>query len=172
MDYVSLGKSNPQEKAMIAIQDLRFSHIVATSASVDRIWQIWTDVAHWVDWDSELEYASLEGDLMLGASGVVKPKMGPICPFTIAEFEPKQSYTFTTRLFLCDLVERRSLSWDGTITSFTHEVSFEGLFARVFSLWLSRRFQTVLPSIMNKLKDLAEEDRSSAANIAFQTDCR
>ncbi|MCC5622321.1 hypothetical protein [Nostoc sp. CHAB 5715] len=59
----------------------------------------------WANWDTELEWTSLEGDFKLNAQGKVKPKSGPVCPFTITEFIPGQSYTFSTRLLLCNLYE-------------------------------------------------------------------
>lgn len=133
---------------------LSFSHTVETTAMPNQIWQIWNHVNEWANWDTELEWASLDGDFKLNAQGKVKPKSGPVCPFTITEFIPGQSYTFSTRLLLCNLVERRTLRRDREMTYFTHEVSFEGLFALVFGFWLSQRFQTVLPEIMEQLNEI------------------
>lgn len=38
---------------------MKFSHTLKTSAPPERIWEIWTDVAHWSKWDSELPLCSL-----------------------------------------------------------------------------------------------------------------
>lgn len=78
----------------------QFNHTVATTATPDQIWQVWTCVNEWASWDTEIEWASLEDDFILNAQGKVKPKSGPVCPFTITEFFPGQSYTFSTRLLL------------------------------------------------------------------------
>lgn len=148
-------RSLPPTSASAVKPRLRFSHTVETTATPEQIWQVWTRVADWASWDTELEWAALEGDFQLDAQGQVKPKSGPVCPFTVTELSPGQSYTFSTQLLLCNLVERRWLRQDGELTYFTHEVSFEGLFAPVFCLWLSRRFQSVLPKVMEQLQALA-----------------
>lgn len=135
---------------------MKFSHTLETIAESDRIWDIWTNVEHWPEWDSELEFASLEGDFTLYAQGRLKAKNAPVSVFCISQLEPNKSYTFTTNLPLCKLNVSRYLTTSQGVTSFTHEVSFTGLLSFLFGYLLGRKFQTVLPTVMENIRQLAE----------------
>jgi hypothetical protein len=139
---------------------MKFSHTLATTATPEKIWHLWTDVEHWHIWDTELQSASLSGDFALRAQGKLKPKTGPESGFVISQLEPQRSYTFTTQLPFCKLNVRRYLMTNGDSdnnrTTFTHEVSFDGISAVVFGYLLGRQFQTVLPTVMENLRRLAE----------------
>ncbi|BAY17211.1 hypothetical protein NIES2109_14700 [Nostoc sp. HK-01] len=136
---------------------MKFSHTVKTNATPEQIWEIWVDVNNWQKWDTELEFASIEGDFTLYARGKLKPKNAPVSVFFISEFESKKSYTFTTQLPLCKLNVRRYLTVNQSGTFFTHEISFTGILSFLFSNLLGRKFQKVLPEVMDKLRKLAEE---------------
>jgi len=135
---------------------MKFSHTVKTHASPENIWQIWVDVNNWPRWDTELESASIEGDFTLYAKGKLKPKNAHVSVFFISDLEPNKSYTFTTQLPLCKLNVRRYLTIDQSGTFFTHEISFTGLLSFLFSNLLGRKFQKVLPEVMDNIRKLAE----------------
>jgi Polyketide cyclase / dehydrase and lipid transport len=135
---------------------MKFSHTLRTNAPSEKIWQIWTDVAHWAAWDSELRDARLEGMFGLGAVGQITPKTGRISKFTISQFSPGQSYTFTVKLPLASLNVYRYLSNYPDGVYFTHEVSFRGILGFVFGLLLGRQFRSVLPSVMENVNRIAE----------------
>lgn len=139
---------------------MKFSHTLKTSASPERIWSIWIDVENWSNWDTELLNSYLEGNFRLGAVGQLTPKTGRVSTFRISEFDPRKSYTFTVRLPFCSLNVHRYLSSQSGSTYFTHEVFFQGFLAFMFGLLLGRRFQAVLPRIMENVKRIAEiEDK-------------
>jgi hypothetical protein len=135
---------------------MRFDHTVATVARPEDVWAVWTDVARWPEWDTELESASVEGGrLALGASGTLRPRSGPSTTFVVSEFEPEEGYAFKTHLPLCELVVRRRFGGGGT-TAFTHEVSFVGPLSFPFGLLLGRRFRAALPGVMENVRRIAE----------------
>jgi hypothetical protein len=139
---------------------MKFSHTLKTSASAAKIWHIWTDVERWSQWDTELHTARLDEPFELGAIGQLTPKRGSTSRFKISQFNPGQSYTFTLKLPLCRLNVHRYLSDRTDGVYFTHEVSFQGLLAFIFGLLLGRQFRSVLPSVMQNVKQIAEfEDR-------------
>ncbi|NEQ46569.1 MAG: polyketide cyclase [Leptolyngbya sp. SIOISBB] len=137
---------------------MKFRHTVETFATPEKIWAIWTDVEHWPRWDTELQEAFLNGPFELGAMGKLTPKRGRVSTFRISQFNLGTSYTFTVRLPLCTLnVHRYLVSRAGT-TYFTHEVSFRGLLAFIFGLFLGRQFKAALPDVMNRVKRIAETE--------------
>jgi hypothetical protein len=135
---------------------MKFSHTLKTTASPEKIWLVWTDVAHWAEWDTELQDARLDGRFGLGAIGQLTPKTGQISKFSISQFSPGQSYTFTVKLPLARLNVYRYLSIHPDGVYFTHEVSFRGFLGFLFGLLLGRQFRSVLPSVMANVKRIAE----------------
>jgi hypothetical protein len=135
---------------------MKFSHTLKTTAVPAKIWLVWTDVAHWSEWDTELRDALLEGAFGLGSIGQLTPKTGRVARFKVSQFNPGESYTLTVALPLASLNIRRYLKIQSDGVYFTHEVSFGGILAFVFGFLLGRRFRSVLPSVMANVKRIAE----------------
>ena len=135
----------------------RFGQTLETSASPEMIWTIWTNVQAWPTWDTELEYAKLEGPFVLGAKGKLKAKGNQEAEFVITALEPGRSYTFSTILPMnSSLNVQRSLEQTGTQTSFTHLVTFEGPLAAPISNQLGPVYRAALPMVMERIRVLAE----------------
>jgi Polyketide cyclase / dehydrase and lipid transport len=137
---------------------MKFSHTLKTSAAPAKIWAIWTDVAHWSQWDTELADACLDSTFALGSIGTLTPKTGQTSRFEISQLSLGASYTISVQLPLSKLNIYRYLRSQSDGTYFTHEVSFQGLLAFVFGLLLGRKFQKVLPTVMENLKRIAEAE--------------
>jgi hypothetical protein len=54
-----------------------FSHTDSTTAISDKIWQVWTDVPNWKQWDKGLKEAQLDGQFLIGTKGRLVPDKGP-----------------------------------------------------------------------------------------------
>lgn len=135
----------------------RFSHTRETAAPPEAVWSLWTDVARWPDWDTELEHASLDGPFVRGAEGRLKSRGSPATTFVVSEFGRGTGYTFVTELPLgSSLNVKRYLAREGEITRFTHEVWFAGPLALPLGATLGRRFEAALPGVMERLQGLAE----------------
>ena len=135
---------------------MKFSHTLKTTALPDRIWEIWIDVEHWSNWDTELKNAHLKVPFVLGAVGELTPKTGRTSTFKVTQFSPSTSYTFILKLPFCRLNIHRYLTARSDGLYFTHEVSFQGPLAFIFGLLLGRRFKAVLPGVMANVKQIAE----------------
>ncbi|MBD2511953.1 SRPBCC family protein [Nostoc muscorum FACHB-395] len=135
---------------------MKFSNTVTTFATPEKIWAIWTDVDNWSVWDTELCDSYLESPFKLGAIGKLTPKTGTTSKFTISQFSPGKSYTFTIQLPFCKLNVHRYLSIYADSTSFTHEVSFKGALAFLFGWLLGKKFKKVLPRVMENIREIAE----------------
>jgi hypothetical protein len=51
---------------------VRFSHTRETSAKSDAVWNLWTELSRWPEWD-EVKAATLTGDFRDGAEGMLTP---------------------------------------------------------------------------------------------------
>jgi hypothetical protein len=86
-----------------------FSHSVTTTATPERIWELWTDVANWKRWDTGLKEASLEGSFREGAKGGLIPDKGPAAKFKIVDVRQGESYKLKTRIPFGWLIVSRHL---------------------------------------------------------------
>jgi hypothetical protein len=106
-DYIDSDNTllflDTQYLTFVAEEFMKFSHTLKTSASPEKIWAIWTDVARWSAWDTELLDSHLESAFVLGAVGKLTPKTGRVSPFIISQLSAGNSYTFTLKLPLCKL---------------------------------------------------------------------
>lgn len=154
--YQTTGHSKDMTEITIAEGTNRsFSHTVTTEAQANTVWQLWTDVSTWKEWDEGLKGAEMSGPFVLQAQGRIIPLSGPSSRFEVTELTEGQSYSFETRLPFARLTVRR-LFVAHAPTVFRHEVSFSGALA---SFWAGRfgpGFRVALPPTMDTLAKLAQ----------------
>ena len=155
---LSFSLSIIMSTSITAQEFVKFSHTVSTHASPKSIWNIWTDVANWDEWDTGLKSASLKGAFKQGAKGKLIPDEGPKSKFKITELKEGKSYTFRTRIPFGALIIRRSLIIQNGMTHFTHEVEFTGWFKKTFAKRFGKRYKEMLPSVMENIKQIAEKE--------------
>ena len=93
----------------------------------------------------------------LGAKGRITSLEGRVSRFSIVQFEEGKSYIFKTKLPLGGLYVKRFLEERDNITRFTHEVWFQGITAGIFAKSFGPKFREMLPAVLQKIKELAEE---------------
>ncbi|MEM8763558.1 MAG: polyketide cyclase [Bacteroidota bacterium] len=146
------GKGQTEEPS-----NKHFWNTVKTTASPEKIWNIWIDVAHWKSWDIGLKDAEMEGSFDLKAKGHIISLEDRKSKFKVTEFTEGQSYTFKTNLPLGALYVRRYLSVEKDTTFFTHEVWFKGITAGLFAKQFGPKFRDLLPEVMENIKNMAEK---------------
>lgn len=134
-----------------------FSFKVPINATVVQVWQKLIDVPTWSQWDTELIEANLEGDFVVGAKGILKPKTGPKLKFYISEIVPNQSYTFNTIMPIGELVIKRTVTVENSTVYFTDDIAFTGFLKYIFGFMLGGQFRKVLPKVMNTFKEMVEK---------------
>jgi len=125
-----------------------------TTASAEAVWNVWTDVANWKEWDYQLEYARID-KFADGYTGVMKSKRAKEFPFFV-EKSKKYKMTITIKLPLATLRINRNIMKLNRGCAFTHETSFEGFLGQAYGLIFERRFKKELPIVMEKVKKIAE----------------
>jgi hypothetical protein len=71
--------------------------VVVQGVRQEDIWRVWQDVNNWHRWDTDIDFAKLEGPFQSGASFVLKPKGGPQFKLEFTEIVPFVSYTDFTK---------------------------------------------------------------------------
>lgn len=130
-----------------------FSWRVHVDAPRRAVWRLWTDVALWPEWDTELATAELEGAYDVGAKGTLTPKRGQPSRFYVDACDEGALTTVVMVLPLARLVMARRLI-DGSVIE--HAVTFEGPLAGLWAALLGPRFRAALPGAMERLRMMAE----------------
>ena len=104
-----------------------FSATDSTTAASNKIWQLWTDVPNWKQWDKGLKDAVIDGAFKVGATGKIIPDKGPTSKFIVTELVPDTAYAFKTKIPFGWLVIKRTLTVKDDRTFFTHDVAFTGM---------------------------------------------
>lgn len=63
----------------------------------EQVWKVWTDLNQWHTWQSDIEYAKLEGEFRVGNTFLLKPKGAPRVNIEIIKVEPNRQFTDLTR---------------------------------------------------------------------------
>jgi ligand-binding SRPBCC domain-containing protein len=134
-----------------------FEYTHRTTARRDAIWNLWSDVASWPEWDVDLEVVTLEGDFVAGARGTLKPKGMDVFPFVVTRAEPDRGYSDETPL-------------DGAVLRFDHDlvpteagtlirqrVSVEGPAANEYFEALAANIILDIPAALARLATRAEQ---------------
>ena len=128
-----------------------------TTASRERIWNLWTDVANWNTWDSTVKSSKLFGNFSVGTKGVVKLAVGPKSKFVITHCKPLETFTNRSFLPLCKvdftliLVETQN----GLLVTYRQEMT--GFLTFLFSKILGKPMAKGLPKGMEDLITYAEK---------------
>lgn len=68
-----------------------------TGLKAEQVWKVWTDLNQWHTWQSDIEYAKLDGEFQVGNTFLLKPKGGPRVNIEIIKVEPNRQFTDLTR---------------------------------------------------------------------------
>lgn len=75
-----------------------------------QIWQTWSDINNWSDWDEGIEYARTSDAFGVGCVFELKPKGGPKVKIRIVECDVGHSFTDLTQFPLAKMYGRHEMS--------------------------------------------------------------
>ncbi len=139
------------------------SETVSTEAGPDQIWSLWQDVSSWPSWDSEIDWARLEGPFICGTNGRMKPRGGPEVAFKLTEVTPGASFSDTAQLPLTRVVfAHHYLPKDeGQPARICHTVTMNGWLAPLFARVIGSQIKKHLRSAMETLSEQAAASKGS-----------
>jgi len=135
-----------------------YSETVETAATAEAIWTLWSNPATWHTWDDEVKSASIYGDFIQGAKGVMQPASGPKVAFELSHVEINHAFTNRAKLPLATL--EFSHSYCPSLTAdapaqLTHGVEIRGLLAPLFGFLIGRGVKKHLRTAMLNLAENA-----------------
>lgn len=132
-------------------------HTTTVAASPARIWALYEDAENWPKWDTGVISAALDGQLVSGATGVIRPVGGPRVKFTIDKCEKERAYEAVSRLPLCRMRFFHEIRATGRESAtITHRLAFEGPLAFFFRRVIGKGIFASMPEVMANFARLAE----------------
>ena len=125
-----------------------------TTASPERIWELWANVDNWPLWDKDVAWCRLESVFASGERLTMKPTKGPVTKCLLLEVAVNRSFTTRSRLPLATVEFRHEFINEEII----HQVEMRGLLAPLFSRLFGKDIGKGLPVAVKTLKEMAEKN--------------
>jgi hypothetical protein len=135
---------------------MQHSYSIVTSANLDKVWDLCTDVRNWKRLNPDLRDVELKGGIAENAEGYLVPEKGPRRHFRIMRYSPKFSFTMLTRFPFAKLYQRRMISYHNSKTIITQDLWMEGPLRALWWRMVGRRYQQLMPQMMERFRRLAE----------------
>jgi uncharacterized protein YndB with AHSA1/START domain len=81
-------------------------HTIETSATPEAIWRLWTDVARWPEWNTDLERAEISGPFATGSRVTMFPRDAGQDPIELTIMEAAEPERFVDQADLGAVVVR------------------------------------------------------------------
>lgn len=133
------------------------SHSERSSASPAAVWALWADAKRWPEWNEQLDWAEVAGELAPGTQATVKFKRGGRMVFQVADAEPERLLTCEARLPLARYGHEHRVEPRGAGSEITHRLYLRGPLAGLFSVLFGRkRLRQAVVRFVERERELAE----------------
>ena len=117
----------------------------------------WISHDTWPEWDPDTEWARVNGPVVVGARGVLKPKRGPKTKFIISACAPNREYTDTALLPGARLVFQHTVEPIERGSELRVLITIEGPLALPWTKIMGRSFQDSAQASLDRLVRLVEQ---------------
>ncbi len=123
----------------------------------EHVWKVWTDLNQWHTWQSDIEYAKLDGEFKVGNTFLLKPKRGPRVNIEIIKLEPNRQFTDLTRFPGAKMYGSHEFVTHGDELEIKTTMSIEGPLS---FLWRKIVAEGVANGMMAQTKNLIDKAKS------------
>jgi len=129
------------------------------------VWKVWSDVNHWHVWQTDVEYAKLEGEFTAGNSFLFKPKGGPKINIEIFKLETNKYFTDLTRFPLAKMYGCHEFITHGDTLEIKTTMSIEGCLSFIWRKLVAEgivcSLQDQTESLIKRVATLQAESKQS-----------
>jgi len=127
---------------------------IETSALPARVWELFSDVARWKDWNAEIEIIEIHGPFAEGTTFTMQPPGQDALTSTLIEVKPNESFTDETVVDETRvLVSHQLVQLPSGRTKIIYRTEITGPGAEEFGAMVTSDF----PNVLAALKNLAEQ---------------
>ncbi|MHB1173179.1 MAG: SRPBCC family protein [Lacisediminihabitans sp.] len=135
---------------------LASAHAVS-SAPASKFFARWIDHATWGEWSPDTEWVRLNGGVVHGATGILKPAGGPRTRFFISRLDADRAYDDTSLLWGARLVFSHDAAPTDEGTALDVRVTISGPLSRLWARILGKGFATSAQEDLDRLVRLVED---------------
>jgi Polyketide cyclase / dehydrase and lipid transport len=140
-----------------------FECAVTFEAEAATVWQIWTDVARWPEWDVSKEIAQMDGEFQPGSSGWVKKHNALGGTFAITSVEPGRRWISESPLPLGRVIFDHVVDpLPGGQVRVAKSVQVEGGSAGLFRVLAAPRMRRDIETSLAALQQRAQAEEAQA----------
>jgi uncharacterized protein YndB with AHSA1/START domain len=129
----------------------------STTASVERVWSLWSDPTNWNRWNSGIKEVELSGPLANGAQGFMTTNRGSRHAVTFADVDPPRRFTLsmdgpplTKFTFIAEVTPQ------GTGSTIAQTVAVSGPLAFLFGPLMGEQMASHFVPVLDDLAAAAE----------------
>ena len=134
---------------------------VATSASPQAVWKLWSDASTWQDWNPDVQSMTLNGPFATGTTGVMKTKQGTR-QIQLTQVVPGRSFRLET-----SVIPLTRFAFDCTVaagaagkTSISQAISTGGPLGGLVGGMMGKQIANTFPALLQSLARKAEASES------------
>ncbi len=94
--------------------------------SPGQVWKVWSNVNEWHQWDTDIEYAKIQGEFKEGGIFELKPKAGPRVKIKLLRVRPETTFTDVTTFPLAKMYGIHEMHTVSGGLEIVHTVRIEG----------------------------------------------
>jgi len=123
----------------------------------EQVWKVWTDLNQWHTWQSDIEYAKMDGEFEVGQTFLLKPKGGPKVKIEIIKVELNKQFTDLTRFPGAKMYGSHEFVIHGDELEIKTTMSIEGPLSLI---WRKIVAEDVAIGMMEQTNNLIEKARN------------
>src|ERR1051325_4706978 len=128
-----------------------------TAAPPGRVWQVWSDVNRWPEWNPDMNESRLDGPLKLGATGMINTKSGGQHDAGGTHFEDGRSFELeSTALPGTKMAIRATIAPRAGGSTITQGFEPRGLLAPIVGPMMSGQILKTFNAVLGGLRKKAE----------------
>lgn len=128
-----------------------------TTAAPATVWRVWSDVNHWPEWNPDMNDSRIDGQLKLGATGMINTKSGGKHDVEVTHYEEGRSFELeSTALPGTKMAIRATITPNGSGSRITQGFEPRGLLAPLVGPMMSGQILKTFTAVLNGLKGRVE----------------
>jgi len=146
-----------------------YEKVAVTSVSRSIIWEWWTNVEKWPQWDVDLSESALLGEVAVGTQGKMKVADDALISFVVTEVIPEERFVIKVSLFGASLFYIHSMTEEDGQLRITHGAQICGIFGFFWRLLLHKKIEKTLLPALEALAAQVVAESARRAEIAAAT---
>ena len=128
-----------------------------TTAPPARVWQVWSDINSWPEWNPDMKESHIDGALRLGATGSINTRSGGKHDVVVTQFEQGSSFELeSTALPGTKMAIRATIAPSGSGSRITQGFEPRGLLAPIVGPMMGGAILKTFTSVLTGLKQRVE----------------